>query len=184
MTPSNSQPSPSDLDQSPLHRMIRVDHAGEYGAVRIYQGQLDALKNSVNIDTIQHMKEQEKVHLETFNGIIRENNVRPTALSPLWNMAGYAMGYITGKMGEKAAMACTVAVETVIDKHYESQEKDMEASGHHPDLLKTVSKFRAEELEHRNIGLELGAKEAPGYEIITSIVTAASKAAIFLSKRI
>lgn len=179
--------SPSDVDQSDLHKMIRVDHAGEYGAVRIYQGQLDALKGSNQkdkLDLIQHMKEQEDHHLETFDNIIREHKVRPTVLTPLWHVAGYAMGYITAKMGEKAAMACTVAVENCIDKHYESQEQKLEADGQHPDLLKTVKKFRAEELEHRDIGLEHGAEDAPGYGLINGFVTTASKLAIFLSKRI
>ena len=182
---SHDYVSPADKDQSDLHKMIRVDHAGEYGAVRIYQGQLDALKGtSANLDLIQHMKEQEDYHLETFDGIVREHKVRPTVMLPLWHVAGYAMGYLTAKMGEKAAMACTVAVENCIDKHYESQEHHLESDGNHPELLKTVKQFRAEELEHRDIGLEHGAKDAPGYDFITKAITGASKLAIFLSKRI
>lgn len=178
--------SKADQDQSSLHRMIRVDHAGEFGAVRIYQGQLDALKNSgaQNLDLIQHMKDQEVVHYETFNKIINAHKVRPTALSPLWHAAGYAMGYLTAKMGEKAAMACTVAVETVIDEHYAKQEQQLEKDGTHPELLETVKCFRQEELEHRDLGLEHGAEQAPGYELIKKGIMAASKAAIFLSKRI
>ncbi len=175
---------PSEHDQSDLHRMIRVDHAGEYGAVRIYQGQLDALKGSDKLDLIEHMKEQEVVHLATFDDIIRKHKVRPTALNPIWHVAGYALGYITAKMGEKAAMACTVAVENCIDKHYEKQEEFLESDGRHPDLLKTVKQFRAEELEHRDLGLEHGAEEAPGFGLINRVITTGSKLAIFLSKRI
>lgn len=183
-TKAHQYKSPTDHDQTDLHKMIRVDHAGEYGAVRIYQGQLDAMKGSQHLDMIQHMKEQEEHHLTTFNQIINKHKVRPTILTPLWHVAGYALGYITGKLGDKAAMACTVAVENCIDQHYAKQEDFLEAEGHYPDLLKTVKQFRAEELEHRDIGLEHGAEDAPAYGLITAVIQNASKLAIFLSKRI
>lgn len=184
-TNDSSYKSPSDADQSHLHQMIRVDHAGEYGAVRIYQGQMDALKGrSQNLDLIRHMQEQEEHHLATFNDLIAKHKVRPTLLNPLWHVAGYAMGYITGRMGEKAAMACTVAVENCIDKHYEKQQESLEKRQNHPELLKIVKQFRAEELEHRDTALEHGAEQTPGFDVINTVITKASKLAIFLSKRL
>src|SRR5215475_12075365 len=101
--------------------MIRVDHAGEYGAVRIYEGQLAVLRNRASADTIRHMAEQEQRHLKTFDRLVNERKVRPTALEPLWRMAGYALGFGTALMGEKAAFACTAAVEEAIDAHYAEQ---------------------------------------------------------------
>lgn len=178
MTPN----SPSQKDK--IHAMIRVDHAGEYGAVRIYQGQLDALRGSPCEETIAHMQEQERVHLATFDKFIQDRQVRPTALSPLWHVAGYAMGYLTGRLGEKAAMACTVAVEEAIDEHYAAQEATLKDMGSEPELYKTVVEFRQEELEHRDIGLDHGAEQAPAYALLTGAIKRASKLAIFLSKRI
>lgn len=173
-------PSQKDLVDS----MIRVDHAGEYGAVRIYQGQLDALKGSASEETIRHMQEQEEVHLAAFDKFIQDRKVRPTALSPIWHVAGYAMGYLTGRLSEKAAMACTVAVEEAIDEHYAEQEQTLKDMGTEPELYETVKKFRQEELEHRDIGLAHGAEQAPGYELLKGTIKRASKLAIFLSKRI
>lgn len=181
MTPKSPK-APSFAEQ--IESMIRVDHAGEYGAVRIYQGQLDALKGTSCEDTIRHMQDQEREHLAAFDTFIRDRKVRPTVLSPIWHMAGYAMGYITGRLGEKAAMACTVAVEEAIDEHYAEQEQTLKDMGTEPELYETVARFRQEELEHRNIGLDHGAEQAPGYEILTGVIKRASKLAIFLSKRI
>ncbi len=177
---SVNAPSRKDV----VDAMIRVDHAGEYGAVRIYQGQLDALKGSASEETIRHMQEQEEAHLATFDKYIQDRKVRPTALSPIWHVAGYAMGYLTGRLSEKAAMACTVAVEEAIDEHYAAQEQTLKDMGTEPELYETVKKFRQEELEHRDIGLEHGAEQAPGYEILSGAIKRASKLAIFLSKRI
>ncbi len=167
-----------------IDAMIRVDHAGEYGAVRIYQGQLDALKGTACEDTIRHMQDQEKEHLATFDKLIQDRHVRPTALSPLWHIAGYAMGYLTGRLGEKAAMACTVAVEEAIDEHYSEQEQTLKDLGTEPELYETVARFRQEELEHRDIGLDHGAEQTPGYALLYGSIKRASKLAIFLSKRI
>jgi Ubiquinone biosynthesis protein COQ7 len=164
--------------------MIRVDHAGEYGAVRIYQGQLDALKGSPAQPIIEHMQAQEMDHLQTFNNLMVQNRVRPSLLNPLWHVAGYALGYVTGKLGERAAMACTVAVEEVIDAHYSEQERYLENLPDQADLQTTITRFRQEELEHRDIGLEHDAQNAPGYELITGVVKTASKLAIWLSKRL
>ena len=182
-TTNNLHPNPKSKEEK-IASMIRVDHAGEYGAVRIYQGQLDALKNSACEDTIKHMQDQEKVHLETFEKMIVKRRVRPTVLTPVWHLAGYAMGYISGKLGEKAAMACTVAVEEVIDEHYADQEQQLQAMDDETELAEIVHKFRQEELEHRDIGLKHGAEETPNYKALTTIVKTASRTAIWLSKRI
>ena len=174
---------PGDLDGDELlARMIRVDHAGEYGARRIYEGQLAVLGRSACAPTLKHMHEQELVHLRTFEDLMVRNQVRPTALQPLWHVAGFALGAATAMLGEKAAMACTVAVEEVIDEHYASQAEQL---GEDQAALKeTIETFRQEELEHRDIGLEHGAEETPGYELLSGAVKAGSRLAIWLSERI
>lgn len=165
-----------------LARMIRVNHAGEFGAQRIYAGQLAVLKDSKLAPTIAHMAQQEDVHLAAFETLLVERKVRPTALYPLWHIAGYALGAVTARMGEKAAMACTVAVEQVIDAHYRQQ---LEALGNdEPQLKKLIAKFRAEENEHEQIGKEHGAEAMRGYPILRAMVRAGSKTAIWLSERI
>lgn len=164
-----------------LEQMIRVDHAGEYGAVRIYEGQLAVLGRKPEIE---HMAAQERVHLDAFNDLIRARRVRPTALMPIWHAAGFALGAGTALLGEKAAHACTVAVEEVIDEHYASQVAALDADGGEPELRAAFEKFRLEELEHRDTALEKGAEQAPGYEALKLAVRAGSKLAIWLSKRI
>src|SRR5258708_2856751 len=130
--------SPVDIES-----MIRVDHAGEYGAVRIYEGQLAVLKRrggaAASVETIRHMAEQEQRHLKTFDTLINERRVRPTALEPVWRVAGFALGAATALMGEKAAMACTAAVEEVIDAHYAAQVETLGDSD--PALKATVEDF-------------------------------------------
>ena len=167
-----------------VERLIRVDHAGEYGAVRIYEGQLAILGKKPSGPIVQHMLEQEKAHLATFDKLINERRVRPTALMPLWHVAGFALGAATAMMGERAAMACTVGVEEAIDEHYQSQIEALEPYSDEANLRETCVKFREEELEHRDTGLDHGAKQAPGYEVLTGTIKAASKLAIWLSKRI
>ena len=163
-------------------RMIRVDHAGEYGATRIYAGQLAVLGRGSKGDLLRHMQAQEQQHLRTFNGMIAERRVRPTAMLPFWHLAGFALGAVTAALGEKAAMACTVAVEEAIDAHYSAQ---LEALGTtEPELRQTVEKFRAEELEHRDIGLEHGAEQAPGYRLLSGVIKAGCRAAIAISERV
>ena len=125
--------------------MIRVDHAGEYGAVRIYEGQLAVLGNKPAGDTIRRMAAEEQRHLETFDRLINERRVRPTALEPVWRVAGFALGAATALMGEKAAMACTAAVEEVIDEHYARQIEKLDTD---PELKATVADFRADEIAH------------------------------------
>ena len=166
-----------------LEEIIRVDHAGEYGATKIYDGQIAIFgKNSKLGKTIQHMADQEQEHIDKFNELILEHRVRPTALLPLWNVAGYALGASTALMGEKAAMACTVAVEKVIGEHYQEQ---LELLGDdHKDLKKTISKFRDDELEHHDIGIEHDAESAPGYKIMSKVIELGCKTAIAISKKI
>ncbi len=161
---------------------IRVDHAGEYGAERIYAGQLAMLKGSPKEALIRDMKEQEEKHLHTFDTMIRERHIRPTALLPFWHVGGFMMGAMTAMLGDKAAMACTVAVESVIDEHYRGQLEILpEEEG---ELKQTIEQFRQEEMEHHDIGLEHGAEQAPLYGLIHASVSGITRAAIWLSTRI
>jgi len=174
---------PGDLTRKQLlDRIIRVDHAGEFGAVRIYEGQYAVLKNTDQAETIKHMKEQEEVHREKFGQLLTERRIRPTLLSPLWGVAGFALGAGTALLGKEAAMACTEAVEEVIDEHYQHQLQQL--GDDESELKETIQKFREEEIEHRDIARENGAADAPGYELLTAAVKTGSKLAIWLSSRI
>ena len=165
-----------------IEAMIRVDHAGEYGAVRIYEGQLAVLKGRASAQTIRHMAEQEQHHLKTFDRLVNERRVRPTALEPVWRVAGFALGAATALMGEKAAFACTAAVEEAIDEHYASQ---IEALGDQdPALKKTVEDFRADEAVHRQTALDNGAEKTPGYRFLSEAIKAGCRVAIKLSEKI
>jgi ubiquinone biosynthesis monooxygenase Coq7 len=165
-----------------IHRMIRVDQAGEQGAARIYDGQLAILGRRPIGETIRHMAEQERQHRATFDRLVAERRVRPTLLSPLWDVAGFALGAATALLGEKAAMACTVAVEEVIDEHYRAQAESLGDS--EPDLKAVIEEFRADELEHRDTGLLHGAEDAPGYGVLSQAIKAGSRLAIWLSTRL
>ncbi len=176
------QRPPAPGGSTGIEAMIRVDHAGEYGAVRIYEGQLAVLKNRGSAATIRHMAEQEQRHLKTFDRLVNERRVRPTALEPLWRMAGFALGAATALMGEKAAFACTAAVEEAIDEHYAGQLKALGESD--PGLKKTVEEFRADEAAHRQTALEHGAEEAPAYRLLSEAIKAGCRAAIKLSEKI
>ena len=166
-----------------LEEIIRVDHAGEYGATRIYDGQIAIFgKNSKIGKTIQHMADQEQEHIEKFNELILEHQVRPTAFLPLWNIAGFALGASTALMGEKAAMACTVAVEKVIGEHYKEQQELLEDD--QKQLRKIIAKFEKDELEHHDIGIAHDAKNTPGYSIMTKLIEVGCKTAIAISKKI
>ena len=167
--------------------MIRVDHAGEYGATRIYDGQLAVAQllswgRGRARDEIRRMAGQEQRHLTVFDALVRARRVRPTMLQPLWHVAGYALGAATALMGERAAMACTVAVEEVIDEHYRGQIERLGDSD--PALSETIEAFRADELQHRAIALEHGATEALGSELISAFVKTGSRLAIWLSTRL
>ncbi|WND03755.1 demethoxyubiquinone hydroxylase family protein [Temperatibacter marinus] len=180
--PSNPLPG-NRATKDDFHRMMRVDHAGEFGAVRIYEGQLAVLGDKhPKSAMIRHMQEQEKVHLATFNKLLSEEGVRPTLLSPFWHAAGFALGAGTALMGEKAAMACTAAVEEVIDEHYEEQLQKLEGS--EPAFEKTIKQFQAEEIEHREIALEHGAEDTPGYGLLSGVIKAGCKLAIWTAKKI
>lgn len=177
------QPLPGELPHSEkIARMLRVNHAGEYGAKRIYAGQLAVLGKSPCAPVLRHMAEQEQVHLDKFAGMLVERRVRPTALMPLWHVGGYVLGAATALLGEKAAMACTVAVEKVIDGHYAAQEAELGAD--EEELKQTISKFRLEEQEHHNTALAQGAEESPLYEVLTGAVELNTKIAIWLATRI
>jgi len=174
---------PGDFSQAEkINRMIRVNHAGEYGAQRIYAGQLAVLGKRECAPTIERMAEQEQEHLDTFSNMMIARKVRPTALMPLWHVGGFALGAVTALMGEKAAMACTVAVESVIDEHYAKQE--IELAGDESELKHAVTKFRADEKEHHDTALNFGAEQAPFYHILTSAIVLQTKLAIWLSTRI
>jgi ubiquinone biosynthesis monooxygenase Coq7 len=170
------------VPEAEIQRMIRVDHAGEYGAVRIYDGQLAVIRHGRGRDEIRHMAEQEARHLSAFNELVRARRVRPTLLQPVWHMAGYALGMATALLGEEAAMACTVAVEEVIDEHYRGQA-DRLGDGE-PALKQTILAFRDEELAHRQRAIEHGATETLGYDLISGAIKAGSRLAIWLSTRI
>ncbi len=163
--------------------MLRVNQAGEYGATRIYAGQLAVLRrNAPEAKLIARMAAQEQRHLDRFNHLMAERRVRPTALQPLWNVAGFALGAATALMSEQAALACTDAVETEIDLHYGQQLAELADSD--PELAADIESFRADELEHREAAREAGATRAFGYPLLTAAIRAGCKVAIGLSKRI
>lgn len=168
--------------EAQVARMIRVDHAGEYGAKRIYQGQLAVLGHTDKAETIRHMQAQEQVHLDTFAALIAQRRVRPTALLPFWHLAGFALGAATAALGTRAAMACTVAVEEAIDEHYRAQVETLGES--EPELRETIETFRAEELEHRDIGLANEAELAPAYRLLSAAIKVGCKVAIKASERV
>lgn len=173
---------PGDLTrQQIVERFIRVDHAGEYGAVRIYKGQLAVLSGRPAA-TVRHMHDQEVVHCAYFQQKIRERQVRPTALQPLWHVAGWALGAGTALLGQRAAMACTVAVEEAIDEHYANQINQL--GDDEADLRRTLVQFREEELEHRDIGYENGARRAPAYTVLHGAIKVGTRLAIWLSERV
>ena len=174
---------PGDLSARQLiERLIRVDHAGEYGAARIYEGQLAILGRGDKGDILRHMKEQEQVHLDTFTALITSRRVRPTVLLPLWHIAAFTLGAVTAAIGTRAAMACTVAVEESIDEHYAEQAASLPPE--EAELRATIEKFRAEELEHRDIGLENEAELAPAYKLMAAVIKMGCKVAIKVTERI
>lgn len=163
--------------------MIRVDQAGEYGATRIYAGQRAVLGDRHPCArAIARMQVQEERHLKHFDEMMVERGIRPTALQPIWNVAGYALGAATALMSPRAAMACTVAVETEIDKHYTEQLRALGPED--ADLAATIADFQAEELEHRDTALAAGAEDTLGFPILSAFIRAGCRVAIGLSKRI
>jgi ubiquinone biosynthesis monooxygenase Coq7 len=180
---SEARKFPGDYShEEEIHRMIRVNHAGEYGAQRIYAGQIAVLGKSACGPLLKHMAEQEQQHLDAFSQMMTRRRVRPTALMPLWHVAGFALGAATALMGEKAAMACTVAVESVIDEHYAAQEKKLDEK--ETDLKTTVTRFRADEKEHHDTALAHGAEQSPFYHLLRNAIVYQTKLAIWLSTRV
>jgi 3-demethoxyubiquinol 3-hydroxylase len=166
-----------------LATMVRVNQAGEFGAKRIYAGQLAIIGDRhPAARSIAHMAEQEQKHLDAFDRIMAERGVRPTILQPFWNVAGFALGAATAAIGPEAAMACTVAVETEIDRHYQEQLEELGDSD--PALSAMIAEFQAEELEHKATALAEGAERAPAYPLMSAAIRLGCRAAIALSKRI
>lgn len=166
-------------------KMIRVDQAGEYGATRIYAGQLAVMGDRAPRSAdIRGMADQEQRHQGEFDALMTRRGVRPTALQPLWSAAGYALGAATALLGPEAAMACTVAVEEEIDRHYTRQLGELEQSGDDPELAAMIEKFRADERDHRDAALKAGAERAPFYPLLNAAIRLGCRAAIKLSERI
>ncbi|RJY09608.1 demethoxyubiquinone hydroxylase family protein [Aurantiacibacter aquimixticola] len=165
--------------------MIRVDQAGEFGATRIYAGQLAVMGDrGPHSAEIRAMAEQERGHREEFDALIARRGVRPTALEPFWNIAGYALGAGTALIGPEAAMACTAAVETEIDKHYSDQLDELEAAGDDPELADMIRRFREDEREHRDAAIAHGAEKAPAYPLLSAAIRLGCRAAIRISEKI
>ena len=176
-------PSKNEL----INKIIRVDHAGEYGAQRIYEGQLAILGDSEDGDELREMAEAEARHLATFEKLIVDRRVRPTILMPIWHLAGFTLGAGTALLGREAAMACTVAIEEVIEEHYTDQCTELYALSENeaePELERVIEEFRSEEVEHRDIALAKNAEQAPGYKILTKAIKTGSRIAIWLSERV
>lgn len=174
---------PGDMNKrQQIDRMLRVDHAGEYGAQRIYAGQLAVLKNDATAPEIARMAAQEQEHLTRFNQLINERRARPSALIPFWHVAGFALGAGTALLGPKAAMACTVAVESVIAEHYKNQLDTMPEG--EPELKATIAQFREEEMEHHDIGLAHDAEQAPAYALLSGVIKRGCRAAIWVAERV
>jgi len=187
------QTTAPDLSRGPVQRpgdgrpdigaMLRVDQAGEYGATRIYAGQLAVLGDrSRSARLIARMAAQEDRHLKHFDALLAARGVRPTLLQPIWSHAGHALGAITALISPNAAMACTAAVETEIDRHYSEQLAALGDAD--PALAETIREFQADELEHRDTAIAAGAEDALGYPILSAFIRAGCRVAIELSKRI
>ena len=169
--------------------MIRVDQAGEYGATRIYAGQLAVMGDRApHSGEIRAMAEQEAGHRAEFDALMARRGVRPTALQPVWSVAGYALGAATALIGPEAAMACTAAVEEEIDRHYTRQLDELEAAkgtaNDDPELAAMIEKFRADERAHKDAAYAAGAERAPGFPLLSAAIRLGCRAAIRLSERI
>lgn len=166
--------------------MLRVDHAGEYGAVAIYRGQQAVFGRSPSTAPIAaqlaEMEAEEQKHLDAFDQLLVEREVRPTAMTPVWNVAGYGLGVVTALMGEKAAHACTEAVETVIEQHYAQQAEEI--AEREPELAETFREFREDELHHRDTAVDGGAHDAPGYPLLSRAIRAGCHVAIRITQKI
>jgi ubiquinone biosynthesis monooxygenase Coq7 len=173
-------------ENSRLHELLRVDHAGELAAVHIYRGQRAVLNTAQGKDRIawrlQEMEAHEQAHLDRFDQILTQRRVRPTLLAPVWRMAGFTLGATTALMGEAAAHACTEAVETVIEDHYARQIEELGAR--EPELVSELVGFREDELAHRDEAIAEGSRSAPAYPLLTAVIRAGCRAAIKISEKI
>jgi ubiquinone biosynthesis monooxygenase Coq7 len=168
-----------------IQRMIRVDQAGEYGATRIYAGQLAVMGERTHLSTeIRAMAAQEADHLKRFDALVARRGTRPSALQPFWSAAGYALGAATALIGPEAAMACTAAVEEEIDRHYSHQLDELQASGDDPELATMIEEFREDERAHRDAALAAGAERAPAYPLLSGAIRLGCRVAIGLAQRI
>jgi len=167
--------------------ILRVDHAGEYGAIASYRGQLAVFERQPDRERItgqlKEMAGQEQEHLDAFDKLLNAGSVRPTALSPVWNAAGFALGAATALLGEKAAHACTEAVETVIEEHYGDQITELEAAGE-TELAARMTKFRDEEVAHKELAAAEGAAQAPAYPVLSALIRFGCRAAIRISEKV
>lgn len=181
--PSTPAALPGDVSrEEAVARIVRVNQAGEYGAKRIYEGQLAVLGGTDAGPILREMLDQELVHLKRFDQELTDRKIRPSALQPFWHIAGFALGAGTALLGRDAAMACTVAVEEVIDEHYAEQTEKL--GDDEPELKTTIEQFRLDEQHHRDVGLEEGAENAPAYPVLTGAIKAGSRLAIWLSTRV
>lgn len=176
----------ADARERRLAEMIRVDHAGEYGAVQIYRGQQAVFGRSETKShaarIIAEMEAGEQEHLKTFDRMLAERGVRPTLMAPIWRVAGFGLGAVTALMGEQAAHACTEAVEDVIEEHYARQSAAL--AGVDPELKHVVDKFREDEMAHRDTAIEQGARDAPAYPLLSAVIKFGCRAAIRISEKI
>jgi len=184
MTDKTQSMGPSGPDR--IAEMLRVDHAGEYGAVAIYKGQQAVFGRNAKTRRIAaqlaEMEAEEQKHLDAFDRLLLERQVRPTAMTPIWNVAGYGLGVVTALMGEKAAHACTEAVETVIEQHYAEQVEEL--GENEPELARTFAEFREDELAHRDTAIDGGAHDAPGYGLLSGVIKAGCRLAIKITEKI
>ena len=176
---------PGDLTRDEIvARMIRVNQAGEYGAKRIYEGQISILEGTNDEPVLRDMAKTEEIHLKQFNKLMVEKRIRPTLLSPLWHVAGFVLGAGTALMGRDAAMACTVAVEEVIEEQYESQLSFLGDGEDEEELVKMIEEIQREEVEHKETAIAEGSEKVFQYPILSNVIKTGSRAAIWLSERI
>jgi len=175
------------LTRNRREEMLRVDHAGEYGAVAIYRGQLAVFERQHGkeriVSQLKEMAAQEQDHLDAFDRMLSAGSVRPTVLSPVWNAAGFALGVGTALLGEKAAHACTEAVETVIEEHYGDQVTELREAGEDA-LADTMAKFQEEEVAHKELAASEGASEAPAYPLLSAAIRTGCRVAIRISEKV
>ncbi len=182
-----SPPMPGEnVAERRIEAMIRVDHAGEYGAVQIYRGQravFDRIESRAHAArVIAEMEAGETEHLKTFDRMIAQRGVRPTIMAPLWRVAGFGLGAATALMGERAAHACTEAVEDVIEEHYARQSQRLGRDD--PELKDVIDRFREDEIGHKETAIGQGAREAPGYPVLSALIKIGCRAAIRISEKI